>query len=91
MEIIFLGTGGGGKPLKQIRLTGGFRINSKSANIHVDPGPGALINSINANQNLFDLDVVIVSHTHIDHSNDAGLLIEAMSDHALKMEEYYCK
>lgn len=85
MEIIFLGTGGGRiNLLKQIRLTGGFRINSKSANIHVDPGPGALINSVKAKQNIFDLDTVIVSHNHIDHSNDAGLLIEAMSDHALK-------
>ncbi len=85
MEIVFLGTGGGRfNLLKQIRATGGFRINSKSANIHIDPGPGALLHSLHLKQNLHNLDAVIVTHYHVDHVNDAELLVEAMSGSTLK-------
>ena len=84
-EIVFLGTGGGRiNLLKQFRRTGGFRINSESANIHVDPGPGALVNSIQFKQNPLNLDILIVTHAHIDHCNDANVIIEAITRHALK-------
>ena len=84
-EIIFLGTGGGRVNLiKQWRATGGFRINSRSASIHVDPGPGALLNGLKYGQNPASLDAVIVTHFHIDHCLDAPLLLEAMSGYALK-------
>lgn len=85
MELVFLGTGGGRINLiKQVRLTGGFRINSGQANIHVDPGPGALLNSKKFNQDVLKLDAVIVTHDHVDHSNDGMVLVEAMSSYALK-------
>lgn len=84
-EIVFLGTGGGRINLiKQFRRTGGFRINSESANIYVDPGPGALVNSIHFKQNPLNLDVLVVTHAHIDHCNDANVMIEAITRHALK-------
>ena len=85
MEIVFLGTGGGRINLiKQIRGTGGFRINSRSANIHVDPGPGALIHSIEQRQNPLELDAVVVTHNHVDHISDSMVLIEAMTGYGLK-------
>jgi phosphoribosyl 1,2-cyclic phosphodiesterase len=85
MEIVFLGTGGGRvNLLKQIRATGGFRINSRSANIHVDPGPGALVHSARLRQDLLKLDAVIVSHNHTDHVTDARVMIEGMTSYALK-------
>jgi phosphoribosyl 1,2-cyclic phosphodiesterase len=85
MEIVFLGTGGGRINLiKQARGTGGFRINSPSANIHVDPGPGALIHSIKNRQDPITLDCIIVTHDHIDHVSDAMALIEGMSHYGLK-------
>ncbi len=83
-EIVFFGTGGGRINLiRQIRGTGGFRINSKSANIHVDPGPGALVNSRRYRHSPLTLDAVIITHRHIDHSNDGNLMVEAMSNYAL--------
>lgn len=85
MEIVFLGTGGGRINLiKQARGTGGFRINSTIANIHVDPGPGALIHSIRNKQDPLSLDCIIVTHNHVDHVSDAMALIEGMSQYGLK-------
>lgn len=85
MELIFLGTGGGRVNLiKQLRATAGFRINSRSANIHVDPGPGALLHSIKNRQDPLGLDVIIVTHNHTDHVCDAGVLIEGMAKYSLK-------
>lgn len=85
MEIVFLGTGGGRINLiKQVRGTGGFRINSQSAGIHVDPGPGALIHSIKNRQGPLSLDAIIVTHNHIDHESDAMVLIEGMASYGLK-------
>jgi phosphoribosyl 1,2-cyclic phosphodiesterase len=84
MEIVFLGTGGGRVNLvQQHRWTGGFRING-SLHIHVDPGPGALIHSIQAKQNPSSLDAIIVTHEHIDHCSDANVLVEAMTHYTLK-------
>ncbi len=85
MEIVFIGTGGGRiNLLLQFRGTGGFRINSESANIHVDPGPGALTNSVRLKQKPLKLDALVVTHSHIDHCNDANVIIEGISQHALK-------
>ncbi|MFH1448677.1 MAG: MBL fold metallo-hydrolase [Candidatus Micrarchaeota archaeon] len=84
MQIVFLGTGGGRMNLiKQFRGTGGFRINT-TMNIHVDPGPGALLASRQYKQDPTKIGLLFVSHVHIDHSNDANLMIEAMTDYALK-------
>src|SRR3989338_2330427 len=80
VEIVFLGTGGGRFNLvKQVRKTAGFRINGPLL-IHVDPGPGALAACRDFGQHPEKTDVIVVTHNHIDHVNDAALLIESMAD-----------
>jgi phosphoribosyl 1,2-cyclic phosphodiesterase len=84
-EIVFLGTGGGRfTTITQKRQTGGIRIISKRLNIHIDPGPGALIYSLGAGLNPQKLDAVLVSHRHPDHCSDAEILVEAMTRGMLK-------
>jgi len=68
----------------QKRKTGGIRIISSKANIHVDPGPGALVYSIEMGLDPRKIDGILVSHAHPDHSNDAAVLIEAMSEGTTK-------
>jgi len=83
MEIIFLGTGGGRINLiNQDRATGGFLI-SASKNIHVDPGPGALVNMRKLELDPLHTNILVVTHSHIDHISDAGVLIEGMSRYGL--------
>ncbi|RAP53442.1 MAG: MBL fold metallo-hydrolase [Methanosphaera sp. rholeuAM270] len=81
MKLQFLGTGGGRfATISQKRMTGGFRIDGiDGKNIHVDPGPGALVRSHQFGLNPRKINMILVSHCHTDHYNDAEVLIEAMT------------
>nr|WP_321210829.1 MBL fold metallo-hydrolase [Methanothermobacter sp. DP] len=66
--------------ITQKRMTGGLRIDGIGGmNIHVDPGPGALVRSYQFDADPRKLDAVMVSHSHTDHYTDAEVLIEAMT------------
>ncbi len=81
MKITFLGTGGGRfTTISQKRMSGGFRIdNIHGFNLHVDPGPGALIRSLQYKLNPSQINGIFISHCHTDHYNDAEILIESMT------------
>ncbi|HKZ93875.1 MAG TPA: MBL fold metallo-hydrolase [Candidatus Bathyarchaeia archaeon] len=80
LELIFLGTGGGRfATITQRRRTAGIRILYEKANVHLDPGPGALIYSLKAALNPQKINGLLISHCHPDHYNDAEVLIEAMT------------
>jgi phosphoribosyl 1,2-cyclic phosphodiesterase len=80
VTLTFLGTGGGRfATITQKRRTAGIRIINNETNIHLDPGPGALVYSINAGLDPQKLDGVLLSHSHPDHYTDAEVLIEAMT------------
>jgi phosphoribosyl 1,2-cyclic phosphodiesterase len=85
VELVFLGTGGGRfATITQKRRTGGIRFLSKSLNMHLDPGPGALIYSLEMGLNPQKIMAVLVSHSHPDHYTNAEILIEAMTRGMLK-------
>ena len=66
--------------ITQRRMTGGLRIDGiDGKNIHIDPGPGALVRTYQFGLNPLKLDAVMVSHSHTDHYTDAEVLIEAMT------------
>jgi phosphoribosyl 1,2-cyclic phosphodiesterase len=85
IELVFLGTGGGRfATITQKRRTGGIRLLSKNINIHVDPGPGALIYSLEAGLNPQKINALLISHRHPDHYTNAEILVEAMTRGMLK-------
>ncbi|HIE18219.1 TPA: MBL fold metallo-hydrolase [Candidatus Bathyarchaeota archaeon] len=65
--------------ITQRAKTGGIRILSEKVNMHIDPGPGALIYSLEQGLNPQKINAILISHSHLDHTNDAGLLIETMT------------
>ena len=80
LTIHLLGTGGGRIVMTtQRRRTAGIRINHQNTDIHIDPGPGALVHSHTSNQNPQNLDAIIVTHCHPDHYTDTEVLVEAMT------------
>jgi phosphoribosyl 1,2-cyclic phosphodiesterase len=86
ISIRFLGTGGARFVVaRQIRASGGmwFRFEGAggSTQIHVDPGPGALVRATSALPPCepLELDALILSHKHLDHSGDINAMIEAMT------------
>ncbi len=80
MQLIFLGTGGGRFVMSfQKRKTGGFLIKS-SVQIHVDPGPGALVNAWQTKENPTKTRLIFVSHSHPDHCVDTPAIVEAMTE-----------
>jgi len=80
IDIVFLGTGGGRfATITQKRRTAGIRIISNDVNLHLDPGPGALVHSIDEGFDPQKLNAILISHCHPDHYTDAEVLIEAMT------------
>jgi phosphoribosyl 1,2-cyclic phosphodiesterase len=91
ISVRFLGTGGARFVVaKQIRASGGqwYRFGPSPGEapgpvtqIHVDPGPGALVRATSAVPpcDPEQLDAIALSHKHLDHSGDVNAIIEAMT------------
>lgn len=80
LVVHFLGTGGGRfTMITQRRRTAGIRLIHGETQVHVDPGPGAVVFSNWARLSPQSLDAVVVTHCHPDHYTDAEVLVEAMT------------
>ena len=85
MKITFLGTGGARfVTITQARATGGWILELAGEMVHIDPGPGALVRAKQYGVNLQKLTGIVISHAHPDHTTDAPLVLEAMTQGALK-------
>jgi phosphoribosyl 1,2-cyclic phosphodiesterase len=65
--------------LNQLRKSGGFWLKLDNVNILQDPGPGSLVMVHQLRLKPRDLDAIMLSHRHIDHSNDVNVVTEAMT------------
>jgi len=83
----FLGTAGARFVVtRQLRSSGGMWLSLDETNVFIDPGPGALVRCLSSKPRLnpMDLDGIILTHRHIDHSNDINIMIEAMTNGGFK-------
>ncbi len=84
--IKFLGTAGARFVVaRQLRSSAGTFIRIGGKSIVLDPGPGTLVRLAKSKPAIdaTKLDGVILSHLHIDHSNDVNVLIDAMTSGGL--------
>jgi ribonuclease BN (tRNA processing enzyme) len=80
VKLTFLGTGGGRfATIYQARATGGIYLED-GKNLHIDPGPGALVRMRSVGIDPLKTDAILISHCHPDHYLDAEILIEAMTE-----------
>ncbi|MDR3332536.1 MAG: MBL fold metallo-hydrolase [Synergistaceae bacterium] len=80
--IRFLGTAGTRfVMLSQRRSSGGIWFSYGGAMGVIDPGPGSLVQICAASPPLsaIDIDTLILTHRHIDHSSDLNVLVEGMT------------
>ena len=85
--IKFLGTAGARfVMIGQLRSSGGIWVSSKETNVLIDPGPGSIVRCCAARPKLnpTKLDAIILTHKHLDHSNDINVMIEAMTEGGFK-------
>lgn len=85
--IKFLGTAGARfVMIKQLRSSGGIWISYKGTNIIIDPGPGSITRCAMSKPKIdpMKLDGIILTHRHLDHSNDVNVMIEAMTEGGFK-------
>ena len=81
-SILFLGSGGARFVVaRQLRASGGMWMRFGATQIHVDPGPGALVRALTHVPpcNPRELEAIVLSHKHLDHSGDVNVMIEAMT------------
>jgi ribonuclease BN (tRNA processing enzyme) len=70
--------GSGGPELEDRRASSGYLVwHNGKARILVDMGAGSLLRFEQSGASLNDLDVLLFSHFHVDHSNDLPALIKA--------------
>ena len=81
MKLTFMGTAGARFMVaKQLAASGGLYVEEGNTRMSLDPGPGAIVQYAKRKVDLTKLDAIVISHRHLDHSNDVNVMIEAMTD-----------
>jgi ribonuclease BN (tRNA processing enzyme) len=80
ISILFLGTGTGPAVTgKGVRSSGGIILTLGSNQFHIDPGIGAVMRASEYGVNLRETTCILLSHAHVNHTNDVNGIIEAMT------------
>ncbi|MBI2868251.1 MAG: MBL fold metallo-hydrolase [Chloroflexi bacterium] len=83
--ITFLGTAGARFMVtRQLAASGGIWLNLGGTEILLDPGPGCIVQSTRRKLRADKLSAIVLSHRHLDHSNDVNVMVEAMTEGGVK-------
>jgi phosphoribosyl 1,2-cyclic phosphodiesterase len=86
-RLIFLGTAGGrASVFRYLRRSGGFLLRLSDLWVHTDPGPGAFVYLHQMGFDPRQINCVVLSHVHLDHSADINSVIESATDGGKKRE-----
>ncbi|MDD5197073.1 MAG: MBL fold metallo-hydrolase [Candidatus Omnitrophota bacterium] len=83
----FLGTAGARfVMIEQLRSSGGIWVCHQDTNVLIDPGPGSIVRCASSRPKLnpAKLDGIVLTHRHLDHTNDINVMIEAMTEGGFK-------
>ena len=86
-ELKFLGTAGARfVMITQFRASAGTVLSLHGTNLLIDPGPGTLVKFTASRPKLnpAKLHGIVLTHKHLDHSNDVNVMIEAMTEGGFK-------
>ncbi len=79
-QILFLGTAGDALTLgMRGKTAGGIIIQTETVQLHLNPGPGALVTATNYGIDVKKTNIILVTDNTILHSHDTAALIEVMT------------
>lgn len=82
--ITILGTGGDPQVVgRQLRASGGFVLTTHSSQIHIDPGPGALVQLAKQELHPRETTAIVLTHQHVNHVSEAAAIISAMTHNGI--------
>jgi phosphoribosyl 1,2-cyclic phosphodiesterase len=67
-----------------MRYSGGMWLKIANVNILIDPGPGSLVRHFEFGLEPTDINIIVVSHRHLDHVADLNTMVEAASQSTKK-------
>lgn len=79
-KIVFLGTAGDSKLIFKGANSAGIRIQVDDKELHIDPGPGALLKCKQSGFDVRKTDAVLISSPNYVYSNDVNVLLSAMTN-----------
>ncbi len=88
--ITFLGTAGARFMVsKQLAASGGIWMDLAGTQMLIDPGPGCIVQSTKRKLAAEKLSAIILTHRHLDHSNDVNIMVEAMTEGGFKKRGWF--
>lgn len=82
--ITILGTGGDSVVVgRLVRSAGGIVVTTPRAQLHIDPGTGALAGLARNGLHPRETTAILLSHQHVNHAGEAAALISAMTHNGM--------
>ncbi len=90
-KVKFLGIGAGDiSMILQIIPTSSIFVELDGIKFLIDPGPGTLVNAKRHKIDITELNGLLISHLHTDHSGDANAVLSGINKNSFLIAEKHC-